>query len=408
MKEPVIMCVDDEEIVLRSLQRELNDALDHSYIIETATGGEDALELFDELLQEGHEIPLTISDHIMPDMKGDELFRCIHTRSPKTLKIMLTGQADMEAVTNALNAADLYRYIAKPWETTDLLLTVKEALRRYFQEKQLAQQNTILQNMNTLLEQQVKVRTAELETQKIELEEKNRQLQEANGSKDKFFSIIAHDLKNPFSTLLGFTDLILENAEIYQPDELKQDVLNLQASAKKVYTLLNNLLTWSRIQRGVMKYTPILIDIGEIIQENIYLVTPKAEQKQIVLKTSVLEQTMVYADYDMVNTIIRNLLSNALKFTPPGGKISFSAQQNGHMVEVTITDTGIGISEHALTQLFRIDAHYTRPGTDGEQGTGLGLILCKDLVEKNSGSVWAESRVGEGTTFTFTLPIPMS
>src|SRR5210317_508339 len=133
MKEPVILCVDDEEIVLRSLQRELNEALNNAYIIETAEGGYDALELFHELKRDGYDVPLLISDHIMPDMKGDELLRRIHEHSPGTLKIMLTGQADMQAVTHALNAADLYRYIPKPWETTDLIMTVKEALRRYGQ-----------------------------------------------------------------------------------------------------------------------------------------------------------------------------------------------------------------------------------------------------------------------------------
>ena len=137
MKELVILCVDDEDMVLRSLQRELNTTLGKKYIVETATSGEDALELFQELQDEGHEIPVVISDHIMPGMKGADLLQRIHDAAPRTMKIMLTGQADMKAVIRAVNSANLYRYIAKPWERADLALTVKEAIRRYVQEKKL-------------------------------------------------------------------------------------------------------------------------------------------------------------------------------------------------------------------------------------------------------------------------------
>lgn len=153
MKEPVILCVDDEEIILKSLKRELNDSLGEDYIIETAGDGEDALEVFTELLEDEYEIPLVISDHIMPDMKGDELLKRIHVISPKTLKIMLTGQADLKAVTNAVNYAGLYQYIAKPWEKAGLELTVKEALRSYFQERKIEEQHEHLQKAYHELEQ---------------------------------------------------------------------------------------------------------------------------------------------------------------------------------------------------------------------------------------------------------------
>ncbi|MBD3306370.1 response regulator, partial [candidate division KSB3 bacterium] len=147
-EEIVLLCVDDEEMILRSLKRELNDELGKEYLIETAEGGKDALDLFTELVDDGYEIPVVISDHIMPGMKGDELLQRIHERSPDTLKVMLTGQADMEAVTNAVNTANLYRYIAKPWEKTDLILTVKEALHRYFQAKDLEDHRRHLERAN--------------------------------------------------------------------------------------------------------------------------------------------------------------------------------------------------------------------------------------------------------------------
>jgi len=390
MDEIIILCVDDEEIVLKSLKRELNEGLGVEYIIETAEGGEEALEVFENVLREGCEVPLVIADHLMLDMKGDELLKRMHAVSPKTLKIMLTGQADMEAVTNAVNYANLYRYIAKPWEKTDLILTVKEAIRRYFQDKQLEEQNAILQNMNKILEKQVKDRTADLE--------------KANASKDKFFSIIAHDLRTPFTGLLGLTQIFSENIGNFTQDEIKEGLDSLQKTAKTVYALLENLLTWSRLQRGIMEYFPQEIFLNEIAKYNLSLITANAKQKQITLRNLVREDTLMYADQDMINTVLRNLLSNALNFTHPGGSIEVSAKQVNDHVEVAVSDTGTGIDKEDVTKLFRIDVKHTRKGTAGEQGTGLGLTLCKELIEKNGGRIWVESEVGKGTTFRFTLP----
>ncbi|GAK61008.1 two-component hybrid sensor and regulator [Candidatus Vecturithrix granuli] len=404
MKESVIVCIDDEEIVLRSLKRELNDALGGNYLIETAAGGEEALELFEELVAEGYEIPLVISDHIMPDIKGDEVLHRIHTTSPQTLTIMLTGQANIEAVTNAVNHANLYRYIAKPWEKTDLVLTVKEALHKYQQEKTIEEQNRILHNMNSILEQQVRERTAELETQKIELKEKNAQLHELNAGKDKFFSIISHDLRSPFTALLGHTELIAEQFDLYAPEELQEHVIQIRASAQKLYALLENLLTWSRIQRGLMPYQPETFDLHEAAIDNIELFMTRARQKTIVLSNCIQKNSLVYADYSMVSTIIRNLTSNALKFTPARGSVTLSATQNESYWEISIADTGMGIPDETFPQLLQIDRQYSGVGTEGEKGTGLGLILCKELVEQQQGRLWFKSTLGAGTTFFFTLP----
>lgn len=404
IREPVILCVDDEALVLRSLQRQLHETLDQAYLVEMAQGGADALAMFEELAQDGHEIPLVIADYLMPDMKGDELLIRIHQMAPRTMKIMLTGQAHLDAVIHALNDADLYRYIAKPWESTDMILTVKEALRRYFQDRQIAEQNITLQAMNVHLEQLVQQRTAALEAKSLELEEKNRQLQALNASKDTFFSIIAHDLKNPFTTLLGYTDFIAENLMTTPLEELKDDMSNMQQAAKKLYALLNNLLTWSRIQRGVMPYKPSTFSLRHLAEESSTLFAAQAAQKNIRFNTVIPEELQVYADYHMINTVLRNLLSNALKFTPDGGQITLSAQSANNLVEVLVADTGVGIAEKELPRLFRIDGHFTTSGVRGEEGTGLGLILSKDLVEKNGGTLWLTTRSGGGTTFTFTLP----
>jgi two-component system sensor histidine kinase/response regulator len=425
MKERVILCVDDEETILRSLKRELHDTLGRRYIIETATRGEEALHLFEELLTEGYEIPLVIVDQIMPGIKGDEVLKYIHTMSPKTLKIMLTGQADMNAVINALNSANLYRYIAKPWEKIDLAMTIKGAIQSYLQDKELEIQNIILRDTNKTLEVKVKERTAQLESQKTKLEQLNAslenqksklkqltaslasqkvELKKLNASKDKFFSIIAHDLRAPFSGLLGITDFIIKNLENFSQSDIKEHLDSLREAAETVYTLLENLLSWSRLQRGTMKKQPEDIRLDEIAAQNMRLFASSAEQKQISLVNQIPEGTTAYADKHMIDTVMRNLLSNALKFTYTGGVISLLAHKNEKDVEFAISDTGTGIPQEDIPQLFQIDIKYSRAGTAGEEGTGLGLILCKDLIEKNGGTILVESEVGQGTTFTVRLP----
>lgn len=404
MTRKAILCVDDEETVLRSLKRELGEALGQDFFVETAEGGYDALEVFRELLEEDYEVPVVISDHIMLDMKGDELLRRIHAIAPRTLKIMLTGQADMQAVTNAVNNASLYRYIGKPWERTDLILTVKEAVQKYLHEQKLEEQNVMLHNINRVLEQQVEERTAELEAQKIELKRKNAQLNEVNANKDKFFSIVSHDLRAPFTTLLGFAALLHEHAATYSADEIAHRAKKIHASADRLYALLENLLMWSQLQRGAMEYQPEPVSLHPLACENLELFRPQADQKAVMLTVDIDAGLAAYADYSMTNTVIRNLTSNALKFTPSGGTVTLSARGNDHTVEFSVIDTGVGIPADHLPLLFRIDTQYTNPGTQGEHGTGLGLILCRELVEKNRGTLRVESTPGQGTTFCFTLP----
>ena len=406
MSKPVILCVDDEKMILVSLKEQLKRHFGEDYSIETVESGEEALEVLEELNTEQIELPIVIADQIMPGMKGDALLIHLHQRLPRTLKILLTGQANADAVGNAVNYAKLYRYIAKPWEEADLKLTVAEALRSYFQDKQLEEQNHILQQLNrelerfnATLEQQVRERTAELEAQKLELAE-------LNASKDKFFSIISHDLRSPFNALLGFAQILSENLERYPLEEIRQKVIYIRTAAERLYALLENLLTWSRIQRGAIEYNPEPLDLAEIAEDNVALFTPNAEQKQIRLHNSIQTQTFVYADYSMLNTVIRNLTSNALKFTSSGDHVTLSAKIAEQLVEIAVTDTGIGISAAVLPTLLRIDTHHTQVGTAGEKGTGLGLVLCKELIEKNGGRLWVESEVGKGSTFRFILPRP--
>lgn len=237
-----------------------------------------------------------------------------------------------------------------------------------------------------------------------ELQKTNTQLQDLNASKDKFFSIISHDLRSPFNVMLGYSQILDERFDELERERIQSDIKKLRKSAEGLYALLENLLTWSRIQRGAIEYYPEEIDLSDVSDENIDLFAARAEQKGITLRSMIQMHEMVYADENMVNTVIRNLVSNALKFTPSGGRIELFVRPSGDFVEVSVADTGTGINEEDIPKLFRIDAQYTNLGTDGEKGTGLGLNLCQDLVEKNGGEIWVESERGKGTTFKFTLP----
>lgn len=237
-----------------------------------------------------------------------------------------------------------------------------------------------------------------------EVKEKNEQLQELNASKDKFFSILAQDLQTPITKLLELTQVTAENIELFSQDELKETAETLRGSLENLYELLKNLFTWSGIQRGTVAPHPQPIDLKDIIHRNMTLFIPFAEEKQVRLKSGTLTEKFTYADPDMVYAVVRNLISNALKFTFPGDNINISATQNEGFVEVSVSDTGVGISQEDLPKLFRVDVTYQTPGTAGEEGTGLGLILCKELVELNDGRISVESEVGKGTTFKFTLP----
>ena len=235
------------------------------------------------------------------------------------------------------------------------------------------------------------------------LQEQNAQLTELNESKDKFFSIISHDLRSPFTVMLTFAHLLVEELEYHKEEHLKMMAQKFQNYAEKFYALLENLLTWTRIQRGIMQCRPTKFDLYVAIENTMELFLQKAEDKGIALKNLVPKQTHVHADYSMVGTVLRNLISNALKFTEARGEITISAHPLDTFVEVTILDTGCGIPQDSLAKLFRIDEKYVRDGINGERGTGFGLILCHDLIEQNGGRIWANSEESKGSAFMFTL-----
>ena len=229
-------------------------------------------------------------------------------------------------------------------------------------------------------------------------------LKALNNSKDKFFSIIAHDLRSPFTTFLGFTEVLDEEIETLPKDELKTIVTYLRKSAINLYQLLENLLEWSLLHREITRFEPESVLLLTIVRNCINTISDSAKLKDIELRTDIAESLQVVADIHMLQTIIRNLLSNAVKFTPGGGTVQISAF-NGeeHFVTIAVKDSGVGIKTEFLQKIFLFDVNNKTKGTEGELSTGLGLILCKEFVEKHGGKIWVESEEGVGSTFYFTI-----
>jgi len=389
-KKNTIICVDDEPIIVDALKDQLQRRFGDKLLVETSESGEEALELFKELVDDGYEVPVVVADYIMPGLKGDEMLAEMHQISPDTRNILLTGQANIEGVANAVNYANLYRFITKPWDEEDLALTIKEARKSYNQTKELKEKNIELARLNESLEKKVAERT--------------KDLRELNATKDKFFSIIAHDLKNPFNALLNFSEFLKDNIDETPEDDVVEYLGAMHEAAKSGYRLLENLLDWSRAQTGRLLYEPEKIYLKPIITNTFELLSKNAEEKNIELHNRVGGEEAAWADENMINTVFRNLVSNAIKYSHEGGTVKIDAKQLNGDVEVDVEDEGIGISKENISRLFRVDSNLSTKGTRDEGGTGLGLILCKEFIERNKGIIGVESEKGKGSRFYFTLP----
>lgn len=233
----------------------------------------------------------------------------------------------------------------------------------------------------------------------------NDKIKLLNAEKDKFFSIIAHDLRGPLGGLIGLTEIIMDDSQYFTPNQKKELIINLSHSALNTFNLLENLLEWSQMQLGNTAFKPQMLGLKEVLNECAKIVNDSAKNKAIKIAVEIDNEQKIFADTNMLQTVIRNLVSNAIKFTPTGGKVTISACLEGNnTVLIAVKDTGIGMSNEMLDNLFRKDAKNNRPGTEGEPSTGLGLLLCKEFIEKHGGKIWVESEEGKGSVFYFTLP----
>lgn len=236
------------------------------------------------------------------------------------------------------------------------------------------------------------------------IKEQNIRLEELNKTKDRLFSIIAHDLLNPFNTLIGFAEMLDSNYEELDDATKKEFISYILSASEMGHGLLSNLLHWSRSQTGRLLFSPEKIDLHKIWAANEEYLNTFAKRKEINIKSEITQNTFIVADENMVVTILRNLVSNAIKFTSYGGTIKLTSKQRDDMYFISVIDNGIGIPKEAISKLFKMEPEFVRNGTNNEKGTGLGLIVCKELIEKHNGKLYIESEENKGSSFSFTLP----
>lgn len=364
-EKAIILIVDDNPTNLQILF----DYLEKSgFKILVAPNGERAIRQLEKIIPD-----IILLDIMMPGIDGYETCRRIRENKAMTdiPVIFMSALSDTFDKIRGFEAGAV-DYVTKPFQQEEVLARINAHLT--------------------------------IRIQKKELSELNRQLSESNITKDKFFSVIAHDLKNAFFPLFSYPDLLTRSIDHKDYGNVRKYAGNIKEHIENSYKLMENLLNWSRVQTGTMDFRPRVILLYKVGLRCVALLSENANQKGIALSYTIDRDICVWADPDMTDTVLRNLISNAVKFTDSGGRITVSARSFNEEVEISVSDTGIGIGEENLPKLFRIDQVLKKEGTAGERGTGLGLILCREFVEKNKGKISAESELGKGTTFRFTLP----
>lgn len=356
---PNILIVDDVPANLKVLGEILKG---EGYKVRPVPSGALALQVAEK------EMPdLILLDIMMPDMDGYEV--CRRLKEKPLLReipiIFISALNDTNDIVKALKSGGV-DYITKPFQAEEVTARVNAHVK--------------------------------LQMQSIELKK-------LNVTKDKFFSIIAHDLKGSMGGFMGVTEILTDQLNGMTKDDIQEFLLGLKDSATNLYRLLENLLHWARMQQGSIPFQPVEIQLLSVISESIEIIQEAAKNKGIEIVSHIPDQCVVLADTNLLQTVIRNLVSNAVKFTQQGGTVNISAINIDHKnVEISISDTGIGMTPAMVDNLFKLDARNGRMGTNGEPSTGLGLILCKEFIEKHNGKINVESEVGKGSVFRFTIP----
>jgi len=389
-----ILIVDDSKLFLQTIENTIKSELDCK--IYKALEYKEAIRLLDN-----HDIDLILLDINLPGKDGFEIAKLIKNnhKTSNIPIIFITGNDPYQELKEKgfnLGAVD---YLIKPFKDNELLRLLKLYFRFIQHEKETNQK---LYSLTKELSEEVERRKRIEQT----LRKTEKELRKSIASKDRFFSIIAHDLKNPLGAFKDLTKLIIEEYNSISPDEFFTLIKELNQSAQTVYELLQNLLEWSRTQLGQIKINQIEFDISYIINQTFDLLKLTAKKKNIKLISKVNSPVLVYADVNMITTVLRNLISNSIKFTENGGTISINENKSNvpNFVSISVKDTGIGMDKSQLENLFNIESIISTVGTNKEKGTGLGLIICKDFVEMNSGKLSVKSKKGEGSEFIIELP----
>lgn len=385
-----ILYVDDE----RNNIIVFKNAFFRHYNIFTALSGEEGLEIIKK-----NEIHLVITDQKMAGMSGVEFLENVVESHPDTIRMILTAYSDIDFIMRAINTCGIYQYILKPWDSRELKIIIDNALDSYELKRNNEKLIVDLKEANDRLEEKVRERTSALD-------EKNEALKKTNEIKDKLFTIISHDLRVPMASLNVLMEVMVHTQNNISGSDFKKYSAKVQAYIQNVMDLLDNLLNWSLSQLGNKKIEINELTLLPIIENNIKLIHIAAMQKSIEIEIADLDRDFkVKGDMNMLNLILRNLLSNAVKFTPVNGHVTLTVEQLNQVAKIGVADTGIGMSEEQLKRLFEQGYFNINPGTAHEKGTGIGLKLCKEFIEKQGGQLEIQTKVNEGSVFYFTLPL---
>lgn len=361
----LILVVDDQPNNLKVIASFLQE----SYALSFANNADRAMKTLERVIPD-----LIMLDIMMPDIDGYELCKMIKAidRLKEVPIIFLSAKSDIEDVIKGFDygAVD---YITKPFNMKEVKTRIKTHI--------------------------------ELSRAKRFIQKQNEELIQTNAEKDKFFSIISHDLRSPFSGFLGITQMMSEDFDSFSRDEMQSLATDMRKSANTLYNLLENLLEWSKVKRGIMSFNPQNLNLYELVDTAASSMKILATNKEIEILINIDKSIEVFCDYNMISTVFRNLISNAIKFSLRGGKVEVQSTHcdDEKYIKVMVKDYGIGMNENMIEKLFDIKYKTSRPGTENEASSGLGLILCKEFVVKNNGRIFVDSKENNGTSFVFTL-----
>jgi two-component system sensor histidine kinase/response regulator len=387
MKRDIILCVDDEEMMVEALKIELTNNISSDIIIETATSAEEALMIVNESLEQGDHIILVISDQKMPEMTGEVLLAELDKIIPQALKILLTGYTDLDAIQYAINNASLFRYIQKPWEQEDLILTVKQAIDKFNTMRALDEKTRQIMKMNEELEEKVQERTMQLSDAIKELE--------------TFSFTVSHDLKSPLRSIDYCAKYILEDyADMLSPEVLKM-LTDIRSTCENMFILINKLLLYSMTANALPELAPV--DTDQLFRQTYAELMSSVKNRKIEFIIKGVLPT-VMADSILLKQVVNNILSNAIKFTRLREKavITVDCEEDKNKYRFSVRDNGVGFDMKYASKLFGI---FQRMHTQNEyEGSGIGLATVKKIIDKHGGEVSINSVEDEGTVLSFTLP----
>lgn len=385
-----LLVVDDEPEIVQSIKRQFRK----KYDVHGAYSADEGY-----MIMQTFPIQVIISDQRMPGKTGTEFFKTLKTEFPDAVRVILTGYADIKDVIASINDGHVFRYVTKPWDPNDLDWVVEQAFNHYeliTQNKRLTKE---LKKANEELEIRVQERTKELETA-------NQELKKLNALKDEFIGMAVHDLRNPLNSIMGFSRLLMDEPAILESEELTEYASFILKNSEHMLNLLNNLLDATRIQQGKFTISPQKIDIESSVSMVIKLNHRIGDEKNIRL-TSNIDPGIpkIIFDPESFKQVLNNLISNAFKFSNSGTTVTVQARKIDKFVEISVIDQGQGIREDEIHRLFGEFQKTSTNATAGEKGYGLGLAICKKIVEAHGCKIGVESTYGKGSRFYFTAPI---